>query len=293
MPRLRILPVLLAAGLAFGLLGAQTAALAEEPTSTPTANPGTSPHPEPTKESPEPPPSPEPTQESSARPAPKPEPSSPPETDQGTGEHPAQKPAPAEEPSSTPSAPEPEDEDEVAAVPDQEARLATLTLDETPPPPGDPLWQVPNGTRTDSGAAILNLGHVDVASLLAGGELVTKVKDTTESAVAVWREPEQVVLQALPGSRVSVPDAATYRFLGTPGADLWLLPETQDAGLLWPGWSTEEIATDATRTTFGWTLTGVAGPGEFGRCRPGRQSRRRGRRPEHRRCRAGRSRPPL
>lgn len=182
---------------------------------------------------------------------------------------------------------------EVAAVPDQEARLATLTLDETPPPPGDPLWQVPNGTRTDSGAAILNLGHVDVASLLAGGELVTKVKDTTESAVAVWREPEQVVLQALPGSRVSVPDAATYRFLGTPGADLWLLPETQDAGLLWPGWSTEEIATDATRTTFGWTLTGVAGPGEFGRCRPGRQSRRRGRRPEHRRCRAGRSRPPL
>lgn len=164
-----------------------------------------------------------------------------------------------ETPSPTPTPPSP------TPTPTPTTPTATPTPTPTPTPtsPAGPRWKVANGTRTDSGATILNLGHVDIASLLSGGALVTKVKDTTASSVAVWREPEQVVLQALPNARVGVPASEAYRFLGRAGADLWLLPETQDAGLLWPGWSTEEIATGATRTTFDWTLTGVDGPGEF------------------------------
>ncbi|MCA0252425.1 MAG: TIGR03773 family transporter-associated surface protein [Actinobacteria bacterium] len=175
-------------------------------------------------------------------------------------------PSPTPTPTTTPSPrPKPTPTSAPTATPKPTPRpTATPTPRPSPTPSSSgPRWKVANGTRTESGAAILNLGHVDVASLLSGKKLVTRVKDTTESSVPVWREPEQTVLQVLPNSRVSIPADDAYRFLGKPGAASWLLPETQDAALLWPGWSTEEIATDATRTTFDWTLTGVDGPGEF------------------------------
>lgn len=140
----------------------------------------------------------------------------------------------------------------------------TVTVTAAPDPgPGQPAEDVPNGSLTDSGATVLNRGHVDIASLLEGGRLITRVKDTTESATPVWRDPARTVLQALPEAKTRVPAGEQFRFLGTAGDDLWLLPETQDHSLLWPGWSTEEIPETATATGFDWTLTGIEGPGEF------------------------------
>ncbi|MDR1428482.1 MAG: choice-of-anchor M domain-containing protein [Bifidobacteriaceae bacterium] len=146
------------------------------------------------------------------------------------------------------------------------------------PAPGDtgnpddptPVWDVPNWTTTESGATILNLGHIDVASLLNGNTLETKVKDTTLEGVehaagegASWHAPEDVVLQLLPESWTTMPDNDAYSFLGEPGSNLWQVTQTQQDGLLWPGWSTETIPVDATQTGVKWTLTDVAGPGEF------------------------------
>jgi len=120
-------------------------------------------------------------------------------------------------------------------------------------------WDVPNGSLTDSGQTILNDGHIDIASQLADGALVTKVKDTTMSADPVYRDLDKTVLELLPDAQTQVPANDQYRFLGKPGATIWQVSQTQQTGLLWPGWSTEEIPTEATQAGVTWTLTGVKG----------------------------------
>ncbi|MCI2956657.1 TIGR03773 family transporter-associated surface protein [Agromyces atrinae] len=124
-------------------------------------------------------------------------------------------------------------------------------------------WDVPNGSRTDSGATIVNVGHIDIASLLVDGALDTVINDESAGEGAVPRRPEATVLQITPRAERQVPDAAAFRFLGNAGDALWLLPETQDASLLWPGWSTEAIPADATSRGIDWSLDRITGPGEF------------------------------
>lgn len=134
--------------------------------------------------------------------------------------------------------------------------------DPGPTPPPGAVWDVPNGTVNAAGATVLNDGHVDVASVLEGDVLRTRVKDTTSPGDAVWRDPARTVLQVLPGARTTVPDLPAYAFLGSPGAPLWQLSHQQQAGLLWPGWSTEAIPLTATRTGVTWALTDASGPGD-------------------------------
>lgn len=113
-------------------------------------------------------------------------------------------------------------------------------------------------------AVVLQDGHVDVAARIVDGALRMQVKDGTAGAGAVvWREPAETVLHARPASATTVPAGATMGFLGVPGAPLWLLPQVQRAGLLWPGWNTEQLPAADVAGTVRWTLTGVEGPGRF------------------------------
>lgn len=137
----------------------------------------------------------------------------------------------------------------------------------TPPPaqgdgdegPGHDDVYVPSGSTTDSGAVILNDGHIDIATTLEGDRLVTSVKDTTTSTTPTWRRPAETVLQVLPEARTSVPGDPSYSFLGAPGAPLWQLSQTAVEGLLWPGWSTESLPAEATRGGVTWDLNAVEG----------------------------------
>jgi len=125
-------------------------------------------------------------------------------------------------------------------------------------PAGSDVY-VPNGSATASGATILNDGHIDIASLIEGGQLTTKVKDTSIGSEAVWREPGETVLQLLPESLTAVPADPAFAFLGAPGSPLWQVTQTQQDGLLWPGWSTEAVPLSATRGGVSWTLGAVEG----------------------------------
>ena len=118
---------------------------------------------------------------------------------------------------------------------------------------------VPNGSTTLTGATIINDGHIDIASLLHDGALTTRVKDTSVGSDAVWREPGQTVLQLLPESQTAVPADPAFAFLGAPGSPLWQVTQTQQDGLLWPGWSTEALPSSATRGGVAWTLGAVEG----------------------------------
>lgn len=142
---------------------------------------------------------------------------------------------------------------------------------EPEPEPQEEPWDVPNWAETASGAKVLNRGHVDVASLVESGKLVTKVKDTTtegaeagrDNSWVSWHEPESIVFQLLPESKRQIPSRDTYQFLGEPGGDFWLAPETQDPSILWPGWSTEHIPTGTLAGGVDWKLIEMEGPGDF------------------------------
>jgi putative ABC transporter-associated repeat protein len=128
-----------------------------------------------------------------------------------------------------------------------------------PSPTADPDVYVTNGSTTASGATILNDGHIDIASLVEGGQLATKVKDTSIGSEAVWRETGRTVLQLLPESLTTVPADPAFAFLGDPGSPLWQVTQTQQDGLLWPGWSTEALPLSATSGGVSWTLGAVEG----------------------------------
>lgn len=106
-------------------------------------------------------------------------------------------------------------------------------------------------------------GHVDLGPRFVDGKWTIQLRDDTGDPV-VWRPLENVVVQATDKAEVSVPADPAYEFLGKPGAKVWVIPQVQKAGVVWPGWNTQdtEVATRVDREVT-WSLNGVDGPGAF------------------------------
>jgi surface-anchored protein len=109
---------------------------------------------------------------------------------------------------------------------------------------------------------VLDGGHVDVIDVeYENGTLDMHVHDESNPDAT---DPGDVLFHALPQSRTTVPDDPSYAFLGKPGAPVWVLPETQNPDLLWPGLSTEELAPGTfTGDSVTLKLSQVRGPGRF------------------------------
>ncbi len=88
---------------------------------------------------------------------------------------------------------------------------------------------------------VLSQGHVDVIDVgYENGALELSVHD--ESVVPdVERSPSSVVFEVKRAARIGVPADPSYGFLGTPGAVVSILPQTENSQLLWPGMATEEV----------------------------------------------------
>ncbi|WP_237234133.1 TIGR03773 family transporter-associated surface protein [Rothia nasimurium] len=89
---------------------------------------------------------------------------------------------------------------------------------------------------------VLAVEHTDaLAMALANGQLELFTYADLPGAPRTRLDPTQTVfnLQDRAETRVSVP--AGFDFLGAEGATIWLAPQTQAAGVLWPGWNTEGI----------------------------------------------------
>jgi putative ABC transporter-associated repeat protein len=116
---------------------------------------------------------------------------------------------------------------------------------------------------------VLADGHVDaVAPRVLDGQLQLQVKDGTTVGQAGgqvrWRAPGDVVFQVKPESATALPDDPALAFLGRKGDEIFLLPQQQRSGILWTGWSTEELRADQVSGPVTWRLTNVDGPGAFG-----------------------------
>lgn len=123
---------------------------------------------------------------------------------------------------------------------------------------------IDRGQETAKGRAVLSSGHVDIGGRLAGGTLELQVHDDTVRP-SVWRELDDVVLQVPDAALLTVPDREDYAFLGQePGAQVHVLPQTQDPELVWVGWNTQDPELMA-RANLGATLSlyGVQGPGDL------------------------------
>ncbi|MFD5270319.1 TIGR03773 family transporter-associated surface protein [Streptomyces sp. NPDC058335] len=110
---------------------------------------------------------------------------------------------------------------------------------------------------------VLDEGHIDFAARAVDGKLQIHIKDGTVSGRTTWREPSSVILHVKPAAKNTLPDGDEFAFLGKGGAPVWLLDQVQQEGLLWPGWSTDNITAGATEGGVKFSLSRVAGPGTY------------------------------
>ena len=126
-----------------------------------------------------------------------------------------------------------------------------------------------NGGGTENGGGgqsgdpvVLTNEHVDLISPRLEGtdlSLEAKVGSATDHT---FYDPANVLVQVKPEAASTVPAGETYAFLGTAGAPLWLIPETQNPEIVWAGWSTEQLAAGAfAGDTVNMQLVGAEGPG--------------------------------
>ncbi|APT84792.1 TIGR03773 family transporter-associated surface protein [Corynebacterium aquilae] len=94
-----------------------------------------------------------------------------------------------------------------------------------------------NATAAHASTVELSDGHVDAFTVAAQGtELSLEVKEDI-TGLGVRHRPEDVVLRVNDAALSS--DLAAQPEIGTSG---YLLPLTQQPGLLWPGWDTLEVS---------------------------------------------------
>ncbi|MGE3621328.1 MAG: choice-of-anchor M domain-containing protein [Acidimicrobiia bacterium] len=113
---------------------------------------------------------------------------------------------------------------------------------------------------------VLDVGHTDaVAPVFEGDEIVIRTKDDTDiyDPEIVFRDPADLIFQVKPEAEVAVPDNPNFTFLGAPGDPVWILPQTQNPALVWPGWSTEHGSLAGQFSTLQFAITDVSGPGRF------------------------------
>ncbi|MEU9336474.1 choice-of-anchor M domain-containing protein [Streptomyces sp. NPDC048290] len=144
--------------------------------------------------------------------------------------------------------------------------VAVGSADPTQVRPGDgstPTTSAPTPTPTPTSAArIIDDGHIDLAARPAGtGKLAFRIKEGTPQNPR-WLDPDDVVIHVRPAAKRRITEA--YDFLGRPGDPVWWLPSSQLAGLVWPGWNTEEFTPAQVRGRVTYRVDSLQGPGTLG-----------------------------
>ena len=103
-------------------------------------------------------------------------------------------------------------------------------------------------------------GHFDYGPRLRGDTLKAQIKDD-RVAPAVWRAPGDVTF-VLGDNAVQKIDSEALDFLGTSGSEVYMIGQTQEDGVPWLGWNTQdpELVHKASAVTM--TLNSVNGPGK-------------------------------
>lgn len=112
--------------------------------------------------------------------------------------------------------------------------------------------------------AVLSAGHVDVGPRLIDGQWIVAARDDTQSP-PTWRVPSDVVLHVTDAGQLPVPSDAAYRFIqADPDSLVFVVPQTEVAGVVWLGWNTQDPAiVQAAPNGVRFRFLRVSGPGHF------------------------------
>ena len=131
-----------------------------------------------------------------------------------------------------------------------------------PSPDPDLAQSVSAHEEWSNEASEISVGHVDLGPRLIDGQWRAGLRHDAESG-AVWRDPNQTVLRVSDAAVMTAPDSADYPFLAdVAGKPVYVVPQTQNPGVVWLGWNTQDPAVTAT-IDRGLTMRvgPVSGPG--------------------------------
>ena len=131
-----------------------------------------------------------------------------------------------------------------------------------PSPDPDLAQSVAAHEEWSNEASEISVGHVDLGPRLIDGQWRAGLRHDAESG-AVWRDPNQTVLRVGDAAIMTAPDSADYPFLAdVAGKPVHVIPQTQNPGVVWLGWNTQDPAVTAT-IDRGLTMRvgPVSGPG--------------------------------
>ena len=113
-------------------------------------------------------------------------------------------------------------------------------------------------------STVIDAGHVDLGARFNGDTLEFLARDDSQQP-PVWRHLDDVVFRVTDAAKQTLPDGDDFTFTGAkPGADVWVIPQTEVAEVPWLGWNTQ-AASLLERSDSGVSLEfgGHEGPGEF------------------------------
>ena len=131
-----------------------------------------------------------------------------------------------------------------------------------PSPDPDLAQSVAAHEEWSNEASEISVGHVDLGPRLIDGQWRAGLRHDAETG-AVWRDPNQTVLRVGDAAIMTAPDSADYPFLAdVAGKPVYVVPQTQNPGVVWLGWNTQDPAVTAT-IDRGLTMRvgHVSGPG--------------------------------
>lgn len=125
-----------------------------------------------------------------------------------------------------------------------------------------PDLQIVHGNR------VLETGHVDMGPKFESNGtwrflIHDDVARADANATSVWRYPAETVFHILDAAQLTVPSDPAYSFIGAnPGSTVWVVPQTQNPGVVWVGWNTQDPTVMKTiNRGITLSLAGVQGPG--------------------------------
>ena len=131
-----------------------------------------------------------------------------------------------------------------------------------PSPDPDLAQSVAAHEEWSNEASEISVGHVDLGPRLIDGQWRAGLRHDAETG-AVWRDPNQTVLRVSDAAIMTAPNSADYPFLAdVAGKPVYVVPQTQNPGVVWLGWNTQDPAVTAT-IDRGLTMRvgPVSGPG--------------------------------
>jgi surface-anchored protein len=118
------------------------------------------------------------------------------------------------------------------------------------------------GAQAGTSCEIIADGHIDIGPRFVDGAWTAQLRDD-RAAESVWRELDDVVLQVPDTALFPIPEG-DFDFLGETGQEIYMLPQVQASGIVWPGWNTQDPSViEGVPGAVEWNLAKVDGPGEF------------------------------